>query len=89
MSRPPSMVQALPPDLELRRRVESVDGIERGIGTLLVFWEGDPEERPYNPSSSSLQRVSSRGRTDYSRVVWCGHPALHVSLFSLLNPPAP
>ena len=29
MSRPPSMVQALPPDIELRRRVESVDGIER------------------------------------------------------------
>ena len=53
MSRPPSMVQALPPHVELRRRVESVDGIERA--SLLFF----AKPLTYPPFASTLSPILS------------------------------
>ena len=49
MSRPPSMVQICPPDFELRRRVGSVDGIERGT---IPFGFGESASKHRNDFAS-------------------------------------
>ena len=52
MSHPPSMVQICPPDLELRRRVGSVDGIEQA-SHLLVFAKALHKPLVNSPASPS------------------------------------